>query len=211
MPISSAVDSRFFSDNLYPFDFEEFSTYRKDRFVESKAFVEKRFGPLDRYALYGAVLYADDLQNPDDQDRDDFLLQRMPQLHASGVPTRLHPALGNLVGSFDADYTRFAALDAGSDVFGDTLFVDPVTGEARPAIVDGSFADVGIDAIPDGQERDSQGRVVRQDGTVLLSSDGGKTFRLKKQAGSKALSAAVRVSDTELLLFGEAGVSRMDL
>lgn len=53
--------------------------------------------------------------------------------------------------------------------------------------------------------------LVGQDGTVLLSSDNGKTFRLKKQPGSKAFSAAVRVSDTELLLFGEAGVSRMSL
>ncbi|OGW18643.1 MAG: hypothetical protein A2X56_13975 [Nitrospirae bacterium GWC2_57_13] len=53
--------------------------------------------------------------------------------------------------------------------------------------------------------------LVGQDGTVLLSSDNGKTFRLKKQAGSKIFSAAVRVSDTELLLFGEAGVSRMDV
>jgi photosystem II stability/assembly factor-like uncharacterized protein len=53
--------------------------------------------------------------------------------------------------------------------------------------------------------------LVGQDGTVLLSSDYGKTFQLKKQPGGKALSAAVRVSDAELLLFGEAGVSRMSL
>ena len=73
----------------------------------------------------------------------------------------------------------------------------PTAGEA--SLFGGSDADKGAVVL------------AGQDGTVLLSSDGGKTFRLKKQAGSKALSAAVRVSDTELLLFGEAGVSRMDL
>lgn len=53
--------------------------------------------------------------------------------------------------------------------------------------------------------------LVGQDGTVLLSSDNGKTFRLAKQPGSKMLSAVVPLSDRELLLFGEAGVTRLDL
>ena len=151
------VDARFFSDNLYPFDFKEFTAFRKDRYIESQTFVERRFGPLDRYGFYGAVQWADDQQNPDNQDRDDFLLQRLPQLHGSGVPQRLDKVIPGLVGSFDVDYTNYWAKDQVSDPFN----------EAR--LVDDLFVDAGIDAIPDGAERDSDGRVFRPDGTVQLS------------------------------------------
>ena len=58
-------------------------------------------------ASYGAIQYADDQQNPDNQDRDKFLLQRLPQLHASGVPQKLDKVLPGLVGSFDVDYANF--------------------------------------------------------------------------------------------------------
>jgi lipopolysaccharide assembly outer membrane protein LptD (OstA) len=152
------VDARFFSDNNYAFDFEKYSDFRRDRFVESQAFLEKRFGPLDRYGFYGAVQYAEDQQNPDDQDRDEFLLQRMPQLHASGVPQRLDRFVPGLVGSFDIDYVNYWPRESASDVFDDT------------ALVNDQFVDTGIDAIPDGQERDREGRVVRADGTVVLEN-----------------------------------------
>jgi lipopolysaccharide assembly outer membrane protein LptD (OstA) len=152
------VDARFFSDNLYPFDFKEFSSFRKDRFAESEAFLEKRFGPLDRYGVYAAALYADDLQNPDDQDRDDVLLQRLPQLHASAVPDPLERMIPGLVASFDADYAHFYPIESAASRFGD----------AR--IVEDQFADIGIDAIPDGEERNEDGNVVREDGTVLLEN-----------------------------------------
>jgi lipopolysaccharide assembly outer membrane protein LptD (OstA) len=160
------VDARVFSDNLYPFDFEAFSEYRKDRFVESQTFAETRFGPLDRYGFFGAIQWADDQQNPDDVDRDDFLLQRMPQLHASGVPQRLDRVLPGLVGSFDADYTHFWAQDDPDDALN----------EARR--VDDQFIDAGIDAIPDGNERDSDGRIFKPDGTVEL--DDGRTLTIEE-------------------------------
>jgi lipopolysaccharide assembly outer membrane protein LptD (OstA) len=152
------VDARFFSDNLYPYDFEQYSEFRKDRFIESQAFLETRFGPLDRYGFFGSVQYAEDQQNPDDQDRDEFLLQRMPQLHASGVPQRLDKIVPGLVGSFDVDYVNYWPRDSASDVFDDT------------PLVNDRFVDTGIDAIPDGEERDREGRVVRSDGTVLLEN-----------------------------------------
>lgn len=152
------VDARFFSDNLYPFDFEKYSDFRKDRFVESQAFLERRFGPLDRYGFFGAVQYAEDQQNPDDQDRDEFLLHRMPQLHLSGVPQRLDRVVPGLVGSFDVDYVHFWPRDSAEDVFDDT------------PLVNDQFVDTGIDAIPNGEERDPEGRIVRADGTVVLDN-----------------------------------------
>jgi lipopolysaccharide assembly outer membrane protein LptD (OstA) len=171
------VDARFFSDNLYPFDFKEFSEFRKDRFIESQTFVEKRFGPLERYGTYGAIQWADDNQNPDDQDRDDFLLQRMPQLHASGVPQRLDGVLPGLVGSFDADYTHFWAKDQVSDPFN------------KARIVDDLFVDAGIDAIPDGDERDSQGRTFSPDGTVKL--DDGRTLTVEEYVAENPNASAL--------------------
>jgi lipopolysaccharide assembly outer membrane protein LptD (OstA) len=171
------VDARFFSDNRYPFDFKEFSTYRKDRFIESQTFVEKRFGPLDRYGFFGGIQWADDNQNPDDQDRDEFLVQRMPQLHASGVPQRLDRVLPGLVGSFDADYTHYWAQDQVSDPFN----------EAR--LVDDLFVDAGLDAIPDGAERDTEGRTFHPDGTVTL--DDGRTLPVEDYLVESPNAAAV--------------------
>lgn len=152
------IDARFFSDNLYPFDFEKYSEFRKDRFIESQTFLEKRFGPLGRYSAFAAIQWADDQQNPENQDRDKFLLQRLPQLHASGVPQRLDKVLPGLVGAFDVDYVNFRARESASDVFADS------------GRVNDRFVDTGIDAIPDGEERDRQGRVVRKDGTVVLKN-----------------------------------------
>jgi lipopolysaccharide assembly outer membrane protein LptD (OstA) len=162
------VDARFFSDNLYAFDFEKYSDYRRDRFVESQAFLERRFGSLDRYGFFGAVQYAEDQQNPDDQDRDEFLLQRMPQLHLSGVPQRLDRVVPGLVGSFDVDYVNYWARDSADDVFGNTpFFTDPESPNFNPLVTD-RFVDTGIDAIPDGDERNENGDIVRADGTVEL-------------------------------------------
>jgi lipopolysaccharide assembly outer membrane protein LptD (OstA) len=171
------VDARFFSDNLYPFDFKEFSAFRKDRFIESQTFVETRLGPRDRYGVFGAIQWGDDQQNPDDQDRDELMLQRMPQLHASGVPQRLDRVLPGLVGSFDADYTHYWARDDVDDPFN----------EAR--IVDGVFVDHGIEAIPDGAERDSEGRVFRPDGTVELQD--GRTLTVDEYVAENPTAAAL--------------------
>jgi LPS-assembly protein len=151
------VDATFFSDNLYPYDFDDFREFKRDRFLESRAFVEKRFGPLQRYAFAGGVWWADDLQNPDDQDRDDFLLQRLPSLQLSGMPQALPGFAKRLYASFDTDYTHFYSRDRAQDVY------------PRANVVgDDVFLDTGIDAIPDGQERDDDGIIVTLDGDVVL-------------------------------------------
>jgi len=148
------VDGRLLSDNSYAFDFRDFSRVRDDRYVESLTFIEGRFGELGRYGLTAAMHYAEDQQNPDDQDRDDFLLQRFPDIRLAGIPQPV-PLLGNAVFSFDTRYTHFWAKK-------DVLDVQPFA-----TIVDGLFADTGIDAIPDGDERDEAGRKVLPDGTIV--------------------------------------------
>lgn len=152
------VDATFFSDNLFAFDFDELSSYKHDRFLQSKAFLERRFGPLQRYGFNGGIWWADDLQNPDDQDRDDFLLQRLPNLQLSGMPQPLPGFARRLQLSFGVDYTNFYSRDDAEDVYpfanvrGDDLFLD-----------------TGIDAIPDGSERDEDGNILTLDGNVITA------------------------------------------
>jgi lipopolysaccharide assembly outer membrane protein LptD (OstA) len=151
------VDGRVFSDNLYPFDFKDFSDYRKDRVVESKTFVENRFGPLEQYGFYAAILWGNDAGNPDDQDRDEYMLQRLPQLHGSVTPSSPDWMRG-FVYSLDTDYTHYWAQD------------DLDQHIPKDTILDDVFGDVGIDSIADGNERNGVGDIVRLDGTVDLAS-----------------------------------------
>jgi lipopolysaccharide assembly outer membrane protein LptD (OstA) len=123
------IDARMFSDNLYPFDFDELSNFRTDRYVESVGFVEKRLGMLGRYGFFGGGRYADDIQNPDDLDRDRFLLQRAGELGLAGMPQPIVDGLPFEV-AFDTQLVNFSPReDAESflgfgDVVGDDLFLD---------------------------------------------------------------------------------------
>jgi lipopolysaccharide assembly outer membrane protein LptD (OstA) len=151
------VDATFFSDNLFAYDFDELSTYKDARYLDSRAFLERRFGPLQRYGFNGGIWWADDLQNPDDQDRDDFLLHRLPNLQLSGMPQSLPGVARRLQFSFGMDYTNFQSREDAEDVYpfanvrGDDLFLD-----------------TGIDAIPDGSERDENGNILTLDGNVII-------------------------------------------
>jgi len=154
------VDARAFSDNRYPFDFRDFQYYRDFRYIESTTFVEKRFGSWDQYGFFTAVKWADDIQNPDDQDRDEFLLQRAPQIHLSGLNQAPIEQASNLKVSFDTDYSYFYTRKTGAERFGPRQ------------LVDGVFVDTGIEAIPDGEERDEFGNVVSADGTEVTLQNG---------------------------------------
>ena len=140
---------RLVSDNQYLTDFGGMDRSRTHRYLESTAFGTRAFGPSGELGVVGSVVYADDLQNPDDQDRDDLLLHRFPHLEFSALPTpmswggewtsRLVPALG-------VRYTNWQSFDDAADerptasVVGDHLFLD-----------------TGIDALPNAQERGSGG------------------------------------------------------
>lgn len=146
------VDARAASDNLYAYDFREFAEYRADRFLEAKTFLEGRFGPLARYGVSAELLYAEDIANPDDQDRDDVLLQRAPDIRVSGAPD----ALGFLRthASFDVRYTNFLHFEDPGDEY--RIATSPRA----------LFLDTGIDGIPNGFERDRSGVVVPGDGSL---------------------------------------------
>lgn len=139
------VDSRFVSDNLYPFDFYELRDHRADRFLESTGFVSRHFGGFDRLGFAGGVRFADDLQSPDDIDRDDVLLQRLPELELRWVRDRVG-VVPRLVRALDVDYAHFRPLER------------PESQLPTAAVVgDDLFLDTGIDGVPNREERDAQG------------------------------------------------------
>ncbi len=158
------VDARAVSDNLYPFDFRELSPYRYDRHLDSLAFAENRLGARDQIGVSGELRIADDLQSPDDADRDETWLQRAPDVRVSGLPSGV---LGSRAfWSFDARYTHFAALESVRDAYpGAALGPHDL------------FLDSGIDGIPNGFERDSTGAIVPGDAAGDDgSSEGDLTF-----------------------------------
>lgn len=143
------ADVTLVSDNQYLIDFDDFPGLRINRYLESTAFLFRDFAkpaplrdwsPLGASGLVASVDWADDLQNPDDQDRDDYLLQRLPELEWRGLRNRPRHAFG-LVPSFDVDYTHFWAPREADDELPTALFSP-----------DGTFLDTGIDALPDAQE-----------------------------------------------------------
>ena len=148
-------DVRLVSDNQWSFDFREFADSRPDRFLESSGFATRHFGSTGRHGLFGSIAFADDLQSPDDLDRDRFLLQRVPDIQFRELSAPISQAgPGELFVSLDTRYTHFRGLDRAERHFSDTPVVDDI------------FLDTGIDALPNGYERDGSGRLVPGDGSL---------------------------------------------
>ncbi len=137
------IDATVLSDNLFPFDFREYAQIRNDRHIDSLAFVENRFGVRDQVGVSGELRFSDDLQNPDNLDRDRTQLQRLPDLRASLLPSGM---LGSRIfWALDARYTYFTGLDRVRQRF---------PGAALGP--QGVFLDTGLDGVPTGFERDSE-------------------------------------------------------
>jgi lipopolysaccharide assembly outer membrane protein LptD (OstA) len=130
------------SDNQYIIDFEDIPrSSRTQRFLGSSA-----WATWARRGYYAGVEagHVDDLQSPDDVDRDDFMLQRLPDVRVSTLPRALGGTRLRL--GFDSRYTYFYQSDAESRV-----------GQGRRALR-GIFFDTGADALFDEQEPDASGR-----------------------------------------------------
>ena len=88
----------------------------------------------ERTLRKGAIHYAEDQQNPDDVDRDEFLLQRMPDIQLAGLPMEL-PGAPSLPGALGrAVDGNFA--DDGIDGIPDALERDE---QGRRVLADGSI------------------------------------------------------------------------
>lgn len=141
------VDAVAISDNEVPNDFSDFSEFRRDRHLQSVGFLTKHFGAENPYGAWGSVEWAEDLQNPDNLDRDSILLQRLPDL---GLAQMSSPVFGTsrVLASFDVDYTYFWTKERANHKYPNAALVG-----------DGIFLDTGIEALPDGNEPNSAGTV----------------------------------------------------
>ena len=153
------------SDNRFPFDIPELGEYRSDRYLPSVVSLSKRFGEFGPFGAYTAVHWVDDLQAPDDQDRDDYVLQRLPEVMFS-QSAQPFPWAERLITSFDVQYINFWRLR------------DPLGELPGSVLVDDAFLDTGIDALPDGLERNGDGDIVttereilQREGTVITAEE----------------------------------------
>ncbi|MBW2313279.1 MAG: LPS-assembly protein LptD [Deltaproteobacteria bacterium] len=161
--VTAKVDANLIRDNLFLRDFRDMREFGTFRFMESVAFAERDLFETGWVQWNTAAYFADDLQNPDDVDRDDALVQRLPETSVrvlSKPVARVGPV--NVVGAFDASHSYYWSRDKASDrypglVVGDDLFVD-----------------TGIDGIPSSQEQDGSGNVTSpdQDGDDFATTGG---------------------------------------
>lgn len=138
--LRAKAEFAFMSDNDYAFDFNDLPGKQKDRFLEAQAFVFRHFGASDRFGAVLSAAYADDLQNPDNRDRDRFLLQRLPRLEFSALSEPLS-GFRWLAPGFDAEYTQFRPQTRAEQALG-----------LQPFAGDPTFIDTGIDGIDTGND-----------------------------------------------------------
>lgn len=131
------TDYAFASDNAFPQDFDGLGRFRDHRYLQATAFVGRDFGNTGTYGLTSGVRFADDLQAPDDTDRDDYVLQRLPETTLTMLPQGL-PFADWLVPAIDVHYVYFHQNDRPEDDFGELRLV---TGAGR-------FLDTGVDGLP---------------------------------------------------------------
>jgi lipopolysaccharide assembly outer membrane protein LptD (OstA) len=145
--VRAKADYAFASDNAHPDDFQELEDLRTDRFLGSAGFAEGRVDDAGRLGLVASATHDDDRQNPDDTDRDDFLLQRLPTLEMHALPGPVGP-LAWLVPALDVQYTHFWQSDRPQHLYQDDRLV---TGNGR-------FFDTGVDGIADSREQGRNGQ-----------------------------------------------------
>ncbi len=152
----------FASDNAHPTDFDELDHYRPDRFMPSVAFATRKFGNTDAFGFVAGARFADDLQNPDDTDRDDFLLQRWLEASYHALPAAL-PFASWLVPALDLHYAWYGQRDRPQDAYGADLLESG----------DGLFLDTGIDGLPTavGASNVEQGRTLADEGLADPNQD----------------------------------------
>ena len=124
------------SDNQYVIDFEDLpGPVRNQRFLSSSGWLTAGGG-----GLFGGVTAAgyDDLQNPDDLDRDDTVLQRVADVLVAALPRRL------------AGWPVRLGVDVRDIYFWQKDHESTILGNAP---LNGQFFDTGADALFNGQER----------------------------------------------------------
>lgn len=134
------VDVKAVSDSAFLDDFDDYGFYRRDLFLRSQAFAFRSFGPGGRVGVVGSLNHADDIQNPLGLDRDDTLLNRLPDISARVLPGEA-PGFSRLglVPSLDSQFIYFHQQN-------DPLFVNTTMAPlGPPPDIFKTFLDAGID------------------------------------------------------------------
>jgi lipopolysaccharide assembly outer membrane protein LptD (OstA) len=134
------IDLKRVSDNNYVVDFEDLpSQTQHARFLTSSAWSGVAEGALYANA---ELLHFDDLQSPENLDRDDFMLHRLPDVQLASLPRRLGPL------------PFWAGVGARYIYFYQKEDRDTVAGRSAE---NEQFFDTGPDGLFTGQEPDSAG------------------------------------------------------
>ena len=155
------TDLKLSSDNLYSDDFVELKPYDSFRFIESTSNVARDFGSNGGVGAMLAMRYADDIQGANDEDRDDFMLQRWTELRADAQPGALTGPFG-IEARVDSELIYFSGLHStGNDLAGQQ------PGAGPPLRSDGRFFDLGVNGRLDAIPSEGQGDGVFQPGEPL--------------------------------------------
>jgi len=140
------ADYLFASDNAFPDDFQELRSWRTARYLPAVASAEGRAGGAGRFGVVAGAEYFNDRQAPDDTDRDDFVLQRLPEVGLHALPGGVGP-LHWLVPTLDVSYARFDQSELPQHAYSDPRLVT----------TNGRFFDSGIDGIANSREQGRDG------------------------------------------------------
>ena len=146
--IRVGLDVNEISDNEYPVDFRDLGRdVEHQRQLESSGWLTAA-----RDGLYGGVVASlnDDLQNPNDLDRDGYFLQLLPDLRAGTLPRQFFGL--PLRTGLETRFTNFVQTSAQDTIFG---VVVGVPGQIAP--VNGQFFDTGEDGRFTGGEPAANG------------------------------------------------------
>jgi lipopolysaccharide assembly outer membrane protein LptD (OstA) len=142
------------SDNEYVVDFRDLGRDAENqRQLETSAWLTGA-----RAGLYGDVVASmnDDLQNPNDLDRDGFFLQRLPDIRAGVIPRSIFglPIRPGL----DTRITNFVQTSGASSIYGvEGAAGDPTAAATQIRPVNDQFFDTGEDGRFTGGEPASNG------------------------------------------------------
>ncbi len=176
------------SDNDYAFDFGDVSMGESSgRALDSKVYAERVVGKHKRMGFIAGAVISDDMQAPDDRDRDDFMQQRLTDINIGNLSQRIPGPLSMFLGSFDLRYTMLSGLEDRRDDYAGTI--------VGPDL----FADVGIDANPNTVV-DGTGNGQFDEGEPVL--DQGHRVKFTPR-----IALPLRVADV-IEFYGEAGYNQ---
>lgn len=173
------TDLKLASDNLYADDFREMQRFKTFRFNESTTNVARSFGESGGFGAMVGMRYADDLQGPSFNDRDEYLLQRFAEVRGDVQPGTLRGPLG-VEARVDSELIHFSGLRtpeselSGDPIPGPDLDPNPPNTDPRsiPAALrlrnNGRFIDLGVNGrYDDTPGVDGEGDGIYQPGEPL--------------------------------------------